>query len=101
MFAHDPKRVTVQGELKLYVPLTESWNARPEISDTMKTVAAISAFVLAITRHPKEREQAQAEIDAVIGRDRLPTPADRERLPYCHALYLEVIRCYTLGPLGK
>ncbi|KAI0723229.1 cytochrome P450 [Earliella scabrosa] len=64
------------------------------------TVAAISAFVLGITRHPKEREQAQAEIDAVIGRDRLPTPADRERLPYCHALYLEVIRCYTLGPLG-
>ena len=51
--------------------------------------------------YPEVQKRAQSEIDAVIGRDRLPTPADRERLPYCQALYLEVIRCYTLGPLGK
>ncbi|KAI0748079.1 cytochrome P450 [Daedaleopsis nitida] len=53
-----------------------------------------------ITRHTDEQKKAQAEIDAVVGRDRLPTFADRERLPYCEALCLEIMRYYTFGPLG-
>ncbi|RDX44656.1 cytochrome P450 [Lentinus brumalis] len=64
------------------------------------TVAAIEAFFLGITIHTEEQKAAQAEIDAVVGRDRLPSFADRERLPYCEALYLEIIRRYTFGPLG-
>ena len=64
-------------------------------------MAAIEAFFLGITIHTAEQKIAQAEIDAVIGRDRLPTFADRERLPYCEALCLEIMRRYTLGPLGE
>ncbi len=64
-------------------------------------MAAIEAFFLGITIHTEEQKAAQAEIDAVVGRDRLPSFADRERLPYCEALYLEIIRRYTFGPLGK
>ncbi|KAI0723231.1 cytochrome P450 [Earliella scabrosa] len=64
------------------------------------TVAGIEAFVLAITRHTKEQQMAQAEIDGIVGRDRFPTLTDRERLPYCEALYLEILRYYTFGPLG-
>ena len=56
--------------------------------------------MLAITRHTKEQQKAQAEIDGIVGRDRFPTLTDRERLPYCEALYLEILRYYTFGPLG-
>ncbi|GAB1525335.1 hypothetical protein RhiTH_008494 [Rhizoctonia solani] len=43
---------------------------------------------------------AQKEIDAVIGKDRLPTLADRDLLPYVEALYKEVLRWQPLGPIG-
>ncbi|KAK0501149.1 cytochrome P450 [Armillaria luteobubalina] len=45
--------------------------------------------------------KAQAEIDAVIGADRLPRFDNRERLPYVNALALEVSRWHTIGPLGQ
>ncbi|KAH9841049.1 cytochrome P450 [Rhodofomes roseus] len=64
------------------------------------TVAGIESFFLGITRHTDQQRRAQAELDAVLGFDCLPTLADRERLPYCEALYLEIMRCYTFGPLG-
>ena len=66
-----------------------------------QTVAAIESFFLGLTRHRAYAQKAQAEIDAVIGNDQLPSMADRDRLPYCEALYLEVMRMYTLMPSGK
>ncbi|THH06929.1 hypothetical protein EW146_g9466 [Bondarzewia mesenterica] len=47
-----------------------------------------------------DTQKAQAELDAVIGTDRLPTLADRAHLPYFEALFTEIFRMYTLGPLG-
>ncbi|KAF9036068.1 cytochrome P450 [Hymenopellis radicata] len=44
--------------------------------------------------------KAQAEIDAVVGTDRLPTFADREHLPYVNALAKEVLRWNTVVPLA-
>jgi cytochrome P450 len=41
---------------------------------------------------PEVQRQAQAEIDAVVGHDRLPTFADAPRLPYVRAVIKEVIR---------
>ncbi|KIP03286.1 hypothetical protein PHLGIDRAFT_26207 [Phlebiopsis gigantea 11061_1 CR5-6] len=35
---------------------------------------------------------SQHETDTVVGRDRLPTLSDRDRLPYLKVLYLEVLR---------
>ncbi|KAH9934389.1 cytochrome P450 [Fomitopsis serialis] len=64
------------------------------------TVAGISCFILGLVRHTAEQRTAQAELDTVLGHDALPTPADRARLPYCEALYLEIMRFYTFGPLG-
>ncbi|KAI6142757.1 cytochrome P450 [Pisolithus tinctorius] len=66
-------------------------------SDT--TVAAHSAFFLAMTLYPEVQRKAQAEIDAVIGSDRLPTFADRESLPYVDALAKEVLRWHVVGPV--
>ncbi|KAF8897192.1 cytochrome P450 [Infundibulicybe gibba] len=45
------------------------------------TVSAIYSFFLAITLFPEVAKKAQAEIDAVVGNDRLPTFADRAQLP--------------------
>lgn len=53
-----------------------------------------------MTLQASAQQKAQAEIDDLIGTDRLPTLADRENLPYCDALFTEVLRKYIIGPLG-
>ena len=50
--------------------------------------------------HLDVQRQAQAELDAVVGSDRLPSFADRERLPYINAVFKEVLRCHPAIPLG-
>ncbi|EEB87968.1 hypothetical protein MPER_14460, partial [Moniliophthora perniciosa FA553] len=50
------------------------------------TVSAQYAFFLAMVRHPEVQRKAQAEIDAVVGNDRLPSFSDKEHLPYVNAL---------------
>ncbi|KAI0332487.1 cytochrome P450 [Cubamyces sp. BRFM 1775] len=64
------------------------------------TVSAINTFYLAMTLHPEVQEKAQAEIEAVIGTDRLPTAEDRDNLPYLNAIYLEVLRWNNVAPLA-
>ncbi|TFK45362.1 cytochrome P450 [Heliocybe sulcata] len=64
------------------------------------TVAGIEVLFLAMTIHPDEQKKAQAELDAVVGSGQAPCLADRERLPYVQALYLETLRFYTFGPTG-
>ncbi|KIY44622.1 cytochrome P450 [Fistulina hepatica ATCC 64428] len=63
-------------------------------SDTMH------AFFKAMLLHPEVQARAQAEIDAVIGNDRLPNYDDRACLPYVQALMLEVFRWHVVVPLG-
>ena len=56
--------------------------------------------------HPHIQKRAQAEVDHVLGSgtspapERLPTPADQERLPYVEALCKEVLRWQPATPLG-
>ncbi|KAI0356538.1 cytochrome P450 [Trametes cingulata] len=64
------------------------------------TVSAISAFFLAMSCSPDVQRKAQAEIDAVIGHDRLPALHDREKMPYLNALVLEVLRWLPVAPMG-
>lgn len=54
-----------------------------------------------MTLHPEVVKKAQAEIDAVVGNERLPTFADRENLPYIDALTKEVFRWNSVVPTGK
>lgn len=51
-----------------------------------------------MTLYPETAQNAQAEIDAVIGNDRLPCFADREHLPYVDALAKEVLRWNSVVP---
>ena len=54
-----------------------------------------------MTCFPDVQRKAQAEIDAVIGEGRLPTIADRDRLPYLHATMLETLRWMPVAPMGQ
>jgi cytochrome P450 len=49
---------------------------------------------------PEVQGRAQAELDAVVGRDRLPTFADAPRLPYVLAIIKEILRWRPSIPLG-
>ncbi|KAG6902463.1 hypothetical protein C0995_016325 [Termitomyces sp. Mi166 len=64
------------------------------------TVSAIYSFFLAMALNPDVMKKAQAEIDSVVGHDRLPTLEDRPYLPYIDALTKEVFRWNVVAPLG-
>lgn len=60
----------------------------------------VGTFFLAAVTYPEARRKAQAEIDSVVGRERLPSFDDRPRLPYIEAFYREVMRWHPAMPMG-
>jgi cytochrome P450 len=52
--------------------------------------------------NPAAQKKAQAELDAILGLgpERLPTTADREKLPYVEACWKESLRWHTIAPEG-
>jgi len=65
-----------------------------------QTVSAIYALFLAAMLYPEAAKKAREEIDKVVGKDRLPSFADRDNLPYTNALALEVLRWHSVTPTG-
>ena len=65
-----------------------------------ETVSTMHSLFLALVLYPEVQRRAQAELDAVIGRDRLPTFDDRPRLPYIEALCKELMRWKMVTPMG-
>ncbi|KIK81761.1 hypothetical protein PAXRUDRAFT_744781 [Paxillus rubicundulus Ve08.2h10] len=68
------------------------------VSDTM--VSVIHAFFLAMTIYPEVQRTARAELNAVLGTERLPRLDDRDSLPYINAICKEVLRWHVVTPLG-
>ncbi|KAF9078860.1 cytochrome P450 [Rhodocollybia butyracea] len=64
------------------------------------TMSSVNSFRLTLTLHPEVQAKAQAEIDRVIGRARLPTFEDRQLLPYVEAIYQEIMRLHPPVPFG-
>jgi cytochrome P450 len=64
------------------------------------TVSCVISFVLAMVLHPEVQAKGQAEIDRVIGNDRLPEMSDRDQLPYVSAIVDECYRWIPVAPLG-
>ncbi|KAH9852971.1 CyP450 monooxygenase [Lenzites betulinus] len=64
------------------------------------TAATLVAFFCAMILFPEVQKRAQAELDAVIGPDRMPEHADRAALPYLNAMVKELLRWHTVGPMG-
>jgi len=50
--------------------------------------------------YPETQARAQAELDAVVGRARLPTFADYPFLPYIRAMVQEILRWRPVAPLA-
>jgi len=64
------------------------------------TSTTLSWWALAMITWPEVQRRAQAELDAVVGRDRLPTFADAPHLPYLGAIVKEVLRWRPALPLA-
>ncbi|KAG8212969.1 cytochrome P450 [Butyriboletus roseoflavus] len=62
--------------------------------------STLHAFILAMLLYPEVQAKAQAEIDSVIGSDRLPHFDDRVQLPYVDAILRELVRWNPVVPLG-
>ncbi|KAJ3746174.1 cytochrome P450 [Lentinula detonsa] len=62
------------------------------------TVSAIYSFFKAMALYPEVQAKAQAELDAVVGNDRLPSFEDRDHLPYMQAVTLETLRWFSVVP---
>jgi len=74
--------------------------ARFILTLTFETVSSMYSLFLALVLFPQVQRRAQAELDVVIGRDRLPTFDDRPRLPYIEALCKELMRWQMVTPIG-
>ncbi|KAI5865315.1 cytochrome P450 [Durotheca rogersii] len=62
---------------------------------------SIASFLLACVRFgPRFIPQAQAELDRVVGRDRLPTFEDLPLMPYVKAVASETLRWRPIAVLG-
>ncbi|TFY66371.1 hypothetical protein EVG20_g4713 [Dentipellis fragilis] len=99
-----PSLVSIFVDGKSLTPQEEAnvkWAASSLYSGGADTpVSALSAFILALTMYPDALKKGQAEIDAVIGQDRIPGFADRDQLPYIQAMVQELLRWGAVAPLG-
>ena len=64
------------------------------------TAAAMGWWLLAMIIYPEIQQRAQAELDSVVGRTRIPTFSDFQHLPYIRAMVKETLRWRAVNPLG-
>ncbi|EAT79678.2 hypothetical protein SNOG_12878 [Parastagonospora nodorum SN15] len=64
------------------------------------TVASLMTFFLAMMLNPTIQKHAQAELDALTSRTRLPTSADKDSLPYITAILKETHRWHPVAPMS-
>jgi cytochrome P450 family 619 len=57
-------------------------------------------FLQAMTKWPEVQHEAQKEIDAVVGVDRMPNWSDYDNLPYVTAILKECMRWRPVLPVG-
>ncbi|KAI1785525.1 cytochrome P450 [Ganoderma leucocontextum] len=62
--------------------------------------AALQSLFLALSLHPKVQQKARAELDRVVGPNRLPSFGDQNALPYVGAVVKELLRWHSVAPLG-
>jgi len=69
--------------------------AASETSDSV-----LLTFFLMMMLNPDAQEKAQAQIDTVVGKSRLPEINDRPLLPFVDAIFWEILRCCPVLPLS-
>lgn len=66
-----------------------------------QTGSVVTCYFLAVIKFPVVQQRAWAEMDAVVGQERLPDFGDRDSLPYLEAVCKELYRWLPIVPLGK
>ncbi|KAI0700497.1 cytochrome P450 [Cerioporus squamosus] len=71
------------------------------IAAAYETISGTMAwFMLAMVLYPEAQRKAQEELDAVVGRSRLPTFDDLDNLVHIQAIVKEILRWHPVDPLG-
>ena len=88
-------------------PVSLLW--RPDVSatdaknldhDAAQAHSVLVAILVALSRYPDVQAKARAQLDTVVGPDRLPTLADRPALPYVDAIIKETMCWHVTAPLA-
>ncbi|KAI0055995.1 cytochrome P450 [Artomyces pyxidatus] len=64
------------------------------------TASSLAWWLVAMLEYPAVQARAQAELDAVVGRERAPTFSDMPALPYVRAMVKELVRWRPVLALG-
>ncbi|KAF8268841.1 cytochrome P450 [Lactarius quietus] len=64
------------------------------------TVSSMMTLLIACMVYPEVQQKARDEIDAVVGRERLPSFEDRKSLPFIDAMCMEILRWRPVLPLA-
>ncbi|PBK94451.1 cytochrome P450 [Armillaria gallica] len=78
--------------------LTEKESSLNSAAVSETSSGVMSWWTLAMIVYPETQKRAQAKLDAVVGRDRLPSFADYEHLPYIRAMVKEALRWRMVLP---
>ncbi|KAA1470672.1 cytochrome P450 [Dentipellis sp. KUC8613] len=81
--------------------LENSWLSATLYAAGAETTSGVMAWwMLAMVAYPETQRRAQAELDAVVGRSRLPKFSDFRNLPYVRAMVKEALRWQPVDRLG-
>ncbi|GAV99374.1 cytochrome p450 [Lentinula edodes] len=89
------QKLTPQEELDLKFASSSMFGAGAET-----TAVTVHVFFLLMAMFPEVQRKAQNELESVIGKDRLPSFEDRDRLTYVEAVCKEVMRYHAVVPNG-
>lgn len=70
------------------------------IAGTDTSIFTMNWAVNLLVQYPEIQVKVAAEVDKVVGRDRLPSLTDRESLPYTTATLYEIMRYSSIVPLS-
>ncbi|KAF8199264.1 cytochrome P450 [Mycena galopus ATCC 62051] len=100
-FTLDGLGMIERAENKAYTEqVVQATAATMYAAGTGTTVSALSTFILSMLANPEAQKKTQAEIDSVIGQDRLPDFDDEESLPYVAAVIKESLRWQNMKPIA-
>ncbi|KAJ8036768.1 Cytochrome P450 1A1 [Holothuria leucospilota] len=85
--------------------LVTDTHIKQTVSDVFGAGTDTSIFTMTwavnlLVQYPEIQAKVAAEVDKVVGRDRLPSLADRENLPYTTATLYEIMRYSSIVPLS-